>query len=332
MPTLSPFWTAAVGLTGRLDLSGLPPGLDPSGLSTVELVSHGVRPRHADALRNATEVLRAPRFLRWSDPDYPSVLHRVPHAPPVLFLEGDDRCLGAPGVAIVGARRCSGDGRRMARTLARAVAGSGGVVISGLAQGIDCEAHDAAGGRTIAVLGQGLSRPLPGNRERLRRRLLDRGGLVLSELPPQRPASRATFPMRNRIIAGLSRVTVVVEARQRSGARITARNALEAGRDVLAVPGHPFQELAEGCLELLHQGAGLARGPGDVLAAAGLTGNTPATEDHPLLRAVGTGADFDALLRATRLDAPALLRTLAELELTGAVERLPGGRYACRTR
>lgn len=332
MPTLSPFWTAAVGLTGRLDLSGLPPGVDPSGLSTAALIAHGVRPRHAGVLRSATEPLTAPRFLRWSDPGYPSELHRVPHAPPVLFLEGDARRLGSPGVAIVGARRCSGDGRRMARMLARAVARSGGIVISGLAQGIDSEAHGAADGSTIAVLGQGLACPLPGARARLRRALLDRGGLVISELPPRRPASRITFPMRNRIIAGLSRVTVVVEARQRSGARITARNALEAGRDVLAVPGHPFQELAQGCLDLLQQGAGLARGADDVLAAAGLTGPSPAPQDHPVLRAVGTGADFDALLRETRMDPPTLLRTLAELELRGDIERLAGGRYACRTR
>lgn len=332
MPTLSSFWSHAVRLTGRLDLSGVPIGTNPERLSRDALVAHGVRPRHASALTSDGPELHAGQFVRWSDSAYPDRLRRVPHAPPVLFHEGDLERLREPGVAIVGARRCSTEGRRMARELARAVSRAEGTVISGLAQGIDSEAHAASQGRTIAVLGQGLSTRLPGARERLRRRILDDGGLILSELPPERPASRITFPMRNRIIAGLSRVTVVVEARERSGSRITARNALEAGRDVMAVPGHPSQELARGCLTLLREGAGLVTEPADVLEAAGLEACPAQPTLDPVLSAMGRGTDFEGLLARTGLGTQALLRRLARLELDGHIERLPGGWYGPATR
>ena len=332
MPTLSTFWAAAARLTGRLDLSGLPTGVDPSTLSRPELVLHGVPPRHADALCKGARPVLAPRFLCWSDPGYPPGLQRIPHAPPVLFVEGDLTRLAAPGVAVVGARRCTGNGRRMARDISRAVSDAGGIVVSGLAQGIDSEAHSAARGRTIAVLGQGLGRRLPGSRERLRQSILEEGGLVLSELFPDRQASRITFPMRNRIIAGLAKVTVVVEARERSGSRITARNALEAGRDVMAVPGHPFHELAQGCLALLKEGAEVVLHPKDVVDAAGLVPPSETHSEDPLLSAIGNGADFEGLLRISGLDTRALLRQLTMLELNGLVDCLPGGRYSLRAR
>jgi len=332
MPTLPAFWSNAVRLSGRLDLSGLPEGVDPAELARDALVAHGVRPRHASALTSDGPRLHAPRFIRWCDPHYPDRLRRVPHAPPVLFHEGHLQRLCTPGVAIVGARRCSSDGRRMSRELARAVVRAGGTVISGLAQGIDSEAHSASDGRTVAVLGQGLATRMPAARERLRKRILDAGGLILSELPPDRPASRITFPMRNRIIAGLARVTVVVEARERSGSRITARNALEAGREVMAVPGHPFHDLARGCLTLLREGAGLVTDPADVLEVAGLKPRPAEASGDPLLSAMGRGADFDSLLARTGLDTHDLLGRLARLELDGHIESMPGGWYGPTTR
>ena len=332
MPSLSRFWSAAVLLTGRLDLSGVVDCDQPESLSATELVRLGVRPAHARALIAGAPPLVAPRIVRITDPGYPAALRRVPHAPPVLFLEGRVGALDSPMVAIVGARRCTADGRRMARLLAGGVAAAGGVVVSGLAQGVDSEAHDAAVGATVAVLGQGLALPLPGRRGGLRRRLLDAGGLVLSELPPHRPASRITFPLRNRIIAGLASLTVVVEARARSGARITARNALEAGRDVLAVPGHPLHETSAGCLALLQEGAGMVTGVDDVLEAAGLRPVGSRPPEAPLLRAIGSGASFDALLNHTGMAAPALLQALTAHELAGEVQRLAGGRYALPTR
>lgn len=332
MPTLSPFWSAAVPLSGRLDLSGLidVKHLESAGEQT--LIAGGVRPRHARLLRAGAPPMRVPHAVTLVDRGYPGALRRVPFAPPVLFMEGDPAVLAAPLVALVGARRCTGDGRRMARRLATAVAGAGGVVVSGLAQGIDCEAHAAAGGRTIAVLGQGLSLPLPAHRARVRRALLRAGGLVVSELPPLHPASRSTFPRRNRIIAGVSKLTVVVEARERSGARITARNALEAGRDVFAVPGHPLQETAAGCLALLREGAGLVTGPRDILDALGLPEMVEPPIEDPLLRAISGGATFEELLRASGLPAPALLQRLAKHELAGRITRLPGDRYMTAAR
>lgn len=332
MPALSPFWSAAVRLTARVDLSGIPDDLDPATLDAAQLVRFGVGPRHAQALVRGAPPIDAPRALRLTDAAYPDTLRRLPHAPPVLFWEGDLGVLGPTGVALVGSRRASGEGRRMARLLSGAVAGAGGIVVSGLAHGIDSEAHGAAGGRTIAVLGQGLSHALPGARQRLRQDICARGGLVLSELPPGRPASRATFPMRNRIIAGLAALTVVVEARLRSGARITARNALEAGREVMAVPAHPLRSGMEGCMLLIQEGAGVVTEVADVLLAAGLRAPTVAPVADPLLDAIGGGADFDTLQARTGMRAAGLLRALAERELAGQVERLPGGRYARCTR
>lgn len=331
MRTLSPFWSAAVRLSGRVDLSSLVDEPAPHALTTRQLIDVGLRPAHARALVDGAPPLSAPAALCLSEPRYPRALRRVPFAPPVLFFEGDLALLDAPLIAIVGARRCSDDGRRMARLLGSGVVEAGGVVVSGLAQGIDSEAHAAAGGRTVAVLGQGLGLPLPGRRGRLRRDIVEQGGLILSELPQTRPASRITFPLRNRIIAGLSAITVVVEARARSGARITARNALEAGRDVFAVPGHPLQETAAGCLALLREGAGIATRVEDLLDAVGLEPAAPDRSDDPLLRAIGPGATFDALLSHTGLTAPALLRALACHELAGRVRRLAGGRYALAT-
>ncbi|MEC7949651.1 MAG: DNA-processing protein DprA [Myxococcota bacterium] len=332
MPILSPFWSAAVPLSGRLDLSGLVDVEHLESASEETLIAGGVRPRHARLLRTGAPPMDVPHAVRLVDRHYPAALRRVPFAPPVLFMEGDPSILTAPLVALVGARRCTGNGRRMTRRLAAAVATAGGVVVSGLAQGIDCEAHAAAGGRTVAVLGQGLSLPLPTHRARVRRGLLRSGGLVMSELPPKHPASRSTFPRRNRIIAGVSKLTVVVEARERSGARITARNALEAGRDVFAVPGHPLQETAAGCLALLREGAGLVTEPRDILDALGLSIMAHASIADPLLKVLGDGSTFEELLCASGLPAPALLQQLAEHELAGRIKRLPGDRYTNATR
>jgi DNA processing protein len=188
-------------------------------------------------------------------------LRGVPHGPVALDVEGASALLHAPLVAIVGARACTGDGRRRAALLARHVVSEGGVVLSGGAWGIDAEAHGAAAGRTIAVLGQGLRAPMPGWQTRLRGELLARGGLVVSEMAPHAQARPWTFPVRNRILAALADVVVVVEAGERSGAGITARLAAEMGREVMAVPGSP------GCDALLADGVTAVHGTGCVLAS-----------------------------------------------------------------
>lgn len=336
MRTLPPFWHAAVRLTGRLDLSGvIQAGRDdPSELRGPALAGHGVRLDHASQLAAAQQSGPRTEYRTLADPGYPEALRQLPHAPPVLFIQGDPKLLAEPGVAVVGSRQSTGDGERMARLLARAVTRAGGVVVSGLAQGIDSAAHSAALGRTIAVLGQGLGRPLPRHRERLRRDIIDAGGLVLSELLPDTPAGRHTYPMRNRIIAGVARATVVVEAGARSGARITARCALDAGREVLAVPSSPLRETAAGCLALLQEGATLVTCADDLLTAAGLRLPAAAPEGgplDPLLAALHDAPVFDVLLQRTGMSAPELLRAMARLELAGQVERLPGDRFVHHT-
>ncbi len=202
--------------------------------------------------------------------DWPAGLDGLPHGPVVLAAEGDLSLLHRPCVAIVGARRCTTYGREWASRLAEAVVGAGGVVVSGLAWGIDLAAHEAAGGATVAVLGQGLQAELPAWARRAREAIVSAGGCVLTEYPPTMSARDWTFPRRNRVIAGLSRAVVVVEAARRSGARITARLGLEYGREVLAVPGPLGAEASEGCLDLLDEGATMVRGPETVLEAASL--------------------------------------------------------------
>ncbi len=184
----------------------------------------------------------------------------------MLYAEGNLERLRAPMIALVGARACTGDGRAMARRLAVSVVEAGGVVVSGLAAGIDAEAHLAAAGRTVAVLGQGLGAPMARWQRDLRSRVLDAGGLILSEYEGDVAAAAWTFPRRNRIIAGLARAVVVVEAARRSGSKNTAAHALAYGREVYAVPWSFDLHTAEGCLDLIEQGASVVRGPDTVAA------------------------------------------------------------------
>ena len=324
------FWHGAASLSGRLDLSGLrrAAGAEPwETLSAERLVSAGVSPAHVRALRAAAPLAALGPAWTLQDPAYPAALAALPYAPPVLFAEGNAARLHDPLVAIVGARACTGLGAAMARRLSAAVAAAGGTVVSGLAYGIDTAAHEAAAGSTIAVLGQGLAAPMTRAQARLRAAILDAGGLVLTEFPPTHPASPRTFPQRNRIIAGLARATVVVEAKLRSGSLGTARAALDAGREVLAVPGHPLQPEAEGCLLLLAEGAGLVRSPDDVLDAIGLSAPRPAAPD-PLLAAAGpAGRSAEELADLLDWPLPTVLTRIAALELAGQLEALPGERY-----
>jgi len=237
--------------------------------------------------------------------------------------------LTRPAVAIVGARACSGYGRSVARLLATEAAAAGAVVVSGMARGIDGEAHRgalAAGGTTVAVLGCGVDRDYPAAHAELARSIAEGGGLVISEYEPGVEPAPWRFPARNRIIAGLARATVVVEARERSGALITADFALEDGREVLAVPGEITSSLSSGTNALLRLGATPVTGPGDVLEALGLDARPAAREvpDDPssaaVLTAIEAGAGTpDELTRASGLGAGELSAALAVLELAGAI-------------
>jgi DNA processing protein len=204
----------------------------------------------------AAKALRA-RILLWTDPLYPPLLRELPDAPAVLYAAGDMSLLGNPCLGIVGKRQCSGEGLRAAAYFASTLAGAGITVVSGLARGVDQAAHTAAlekPGSTIAVLGAGIDVPYPANAGELYADIRSRG-LLISELPPGTPPRPGNFPIRNRIISGLSLGVLVAEAASASGSLITARLALEQNRLVFAVPGALGAPTAEGCQELIRQGA-----------------------------------------------------------------------------
>ena len=218
---------------------------------------------------SAARVARAV-MLVWGQAGYPAGLMDLPDAPPVLWAQGDTSLLLRPMVAMVGARNASSLGLRMARRLAEGLGAAGLVVVSGLARGIDAEAHRAAlDTGTVAVQAGGVDVIYPEENAELAAQIATRGCRI-SEQPMGCVPQTRHFPQRNRIVSGLSQAVVVVEAAARSGSLITARNALDQGRDVLVVPGHPFDARAAGCNMLLRDGATLVRGPTDVLEAIGL--------------------------------------------------------------
>lgn len=209
------------------------------------------------------------RLLAWGSPDYPALLRRTPWPPALLFLHGDPGLLWHPQVALVGSRRPSPAGRQRAHDFAAVLARAGWAVTSGLAEGIDAAAHAGAlavGGRTLAVVGTGLDQAYPPGNAALMARIAAQG-LVLGEHPPGTPAVASHFPSRNRIVAGLSLGTVVVEAALRSGALISARLASEAGREVFALPGSVDNPVARGCHRLIRDGATLVESPDQVIEA-----------------------------------------------------------------
>ena len=303
-----------------------------------ETGSHVVRaPRDRafrDFARRFDEAVYVARLreagVRWigrSGPEFPPLLHAIHDPPPGLFVRGKNGhdVLRRPTVAVVGARSCSPYGAQVARMLGRELAAAGLVVVSGLARGIDGEAHRGAleaGGTTIAVLGCGIDRDYPAAHRELAARIRA-SGLTLSEYAPGVEPAPWRFPARNRIIAGLSAATVVVEARDRSGALITADLALEEGREVFAVPGEITSALSSGTNDLLKLGASPLTASSDVLDVFGLA----RAEREPV--ELGPGAETvlarlrdgpaspDELARATGLDAGALGSALTELELAG---------------
>jgi DNA processing protein len=265
-------------------------------------------------------------MIRRRDSAYPQLLRELHDPPSVLHVRGEEsRLLAEPSVAIVGARSCSSYGAQVARELARELTRAGIVVVSGLARGIDGEAHRGAleaGGATVAVLGCGIDRDYPAAHASLARRITETG-LIVSEYPPGTEPAPWRFPARNRIIAGLSRATVVVEARERSGALITADFALELGREVFAVPGEITAALSAGTNHLIRQGAAPLLSPDDVLGALGLERAPPSpaslTPDAAALAALLAegAAGADELVRSSGRSSAEVAASLVELELAG---------------
>ena len=274
------------------------------------------------------------RFLARSEPGFPPLLRAIHDPPPGLFLRGEaePELLARPAVAIVGARACSPYGRQVARRLGRELAAAGLVVVSGLARGVDAEAHRGAlegGGPTVAVLGCGIDRDYPAANRELARQVAA-AGLVVSEYAPGVEPAPWRFPARNRIVAGLCGAAVVVEARERSGALITADFALEEGREVFAVPGEITSALSAGSNALLRLGATPLTRTEDVLESFGVVSAEQAIPElEPTVAAVlehvrERAAGADELARATGLTAGELAAALTELELAGAVTEEEG--------
>ena len=257
-------------------LAALPGIAKAAGVEDYEICPLGV----VQAEVRAGRALGA-RLLIHGEPDYPAALAGIADAPPALWALGDITLFNRPAVGMVGARNASSLGLRMARRLGQGLSEGGFTVVSGLARGIDAAAHDAAlmgEGRTIAVMAGGLDVIYPAENAALARRIAETGCRI-SEHPPGLEPQARHFPLRNRIVAGLSRAVVVVEAAAKSGSLITAKAALDYGREVMAVPGHPFDARASGCNGLIRDGALLVRGPADVAEALGTT-----TRPEPVLR------------------------------------------------
>jgi DNA processing protein len=260
------------------------------------------------------------RFVARSASAFPPLLRAIHDPPPGLFLRGgaEPEVLSRQAVAVVGARASSGYGASVARSLGRELAAAGLVVVSGLARGIDSEAHRGAleaGGTTIAVLGCGIDRDYHAAHAELAPRIAD-AGLIVSEYAPGVEPAPWRFPARNRIVAGLCAATVVVEARERSGALITADLALEEGREVFAVPGEITSALSAGTNALLKLGAAPLTSAADVLHSFGIEPEPEASgEGSPLLDLLPASAD--ELVRQMGLPAAEVAAALVELELEG---------------
>jgi DNA processing protein len=268
---------------------------------------------------------------------YPAALEAIIDPPDVLFVQGV--IPAGPAVAVVGTRRCTGYGRGLARSYGAAVAAAGWATISGLARGIDAEAHRGtveAGGRGVAVLGSGSNVVYPPEHRDLHRALLNGGGAVVTEYPPGTPPQPWRFPPRNRIIAGLARATVVVEAAVTGGALITAGLSADQGKPVLAVPGDVGRGASEGSNLLIRDGAIPVLGPDDLIEELSLILGPPAVGagrtfdpergDGAVLSAMGpAGASVEQVVEATGFPAAEVLAAVARLEAAGAVTR-SGGR------
>lgn len=299
------------------------------------------------------------RMLLWGQGDYPRALMDLPDAPPVLWAQGNLDLLNRPMVALVGARNASSLGLRMTRRLVEGLVTHGQVVVSGLARGIDAEAHEAAlATGTVAVQAGGVDVIYPLENAELATKIAAQGCRI-SEQPMGMAPQARHFPQRNRIVSGLSLAVVVVEAAARSGSLITAKNALDQGREVLAVPGHPFDARAAGCNILLRDGATLVRSAQDVLEAIGLHGHFrsapqpellpedppdplpgPIPQRRPLSDIAAVHSQIlarlgpsplaeDQLIRDLAMPAGALAPALIALELEGRIQRHSGG-LLCR--
>nr|WP_246449323.1 DNA-processing protein DprA [Paracoccus amoyensis] len=327
-------------------LQALPEIAAEAGMTDYETCPEGVAAAELAAGRRI-----GARLIRCDSPDYPGMLRQIDGAPPILWVRGDPAWLSRNPIAVIGARNASSLGLRMARGMSAGLAEAGQTVIAGLARGIDTAAHNAAlPTGTVAVMAGGIDVIYPAENAVLAAQIAEKGALVSEQPPGTEPAARH-FPTRNRIISGLSHAVVVIEAAHRSGSLITAKNALDQGRDVMAVPGHPMDARAAGCNMLIRDGAVLVRNSADVMAGLTRSGdrhdlppcteNPPSPPDHR--RALAAPDDIEArilshltpspteendLIRGLGLTTQHASAAILSLELQGRLIRMAGGRLA----
>jgi DNA processing protein len=318
------------GLTDRLHAD------DPHLLELARLLlprSHAVR---------TAAARRGIRAVAWNDPQFPSALLTLPDVPPALWYRGSPEAFDAPAVAIVGSRVASAVAIETATRLATDLASRGITVVSGLARGVDSAAHRGAlqTGRTAAVLGSGLDRVYPAEHEPLAAEIAA-AGIVVSEFSPDTAPLPMFFPMRNRLISGLSRAVVVIEANEKSGSLITAACALEQGREVMAVPGNVLSGRNRGAHALIRDGAKIVECADDIVEELWGCGRPPHSEVNALSATssavsvdpivgrmeAGQAYDVDELAALSGLENVRLLSCLIDLELQGRVRRVAGGRF-----
>lgn len=280
------------------------------------------------------------RIFTLADADYPKLLLEIPDPPILLYAKGNHALLSQPSLAVVGSRNASTQGVTNANRFSAALSEAGMTIVSGMALGIDTAAHEGGlqgTGATIAVIGTGADIVYPARNRALAHRIAE-SGCLLSEYALGTPAIASNFPRRNRIISGLARGVLVVEAALQSGSLITARMAAEQGRDMFAIPGSIHSPLSKGCHQLIKQGAKLVESAQDILeelqyvAPHAVAMSSPnidadhAPSDHPVLHAMGFDpVHLDVLATRCALDAASLQATLLTLELEGRAEMLPGG-------
>lgn len=333
---LARFGTAAAALEALPDLAarGAKRNYQPAPRARIEQEVQAARAAGA-------------RYTFHDAPDYPPLLSELESAPPILTLRGRSELMARPCVALVGARNASAAAMKLAREFAGALAGEGYTVVSGLARGIDGAAHEGAMPATIGVIASGIDIAYPPQHASLQERIAS-DGLLVAEQPPGTEPRGSHFPSRNRIIAGLSLGTLVVEAAPKSGSLITARLAGEAGREVMAIPGSPLDARSHGCNELIREGAVLVQTPGEVAELLASFAGTPRSSlrenvvpfDHYESElADAEPADLAALLTTAPISVDELIRqsgdgagavqmALLELEIAGRLVRHAGGRVS----
>lgn len=320
--------------------------------SRQELLEHGLPKALTDAIATCDVSLGA-KALAWQkdaphrhiiaydSPLYPALLKEIASPPALLYAEGDLSCLQKPCVAIVGTRQPSHQGAIHAQHFAEILAGHGYCIVSGLAGGIDSKAHQGSLAQplaSIAVMGTGIDVIYPQKNKGLARKIME-NGLILTEFPLNTRPLAGHFPRRNRIISGLSLCTLVVEAAIQSGTMVTARLALEQNREVMAIPGSINNPNSAGCHYLIKEGALLVTSPEEVVEALGIlpkvlnqkASTTAPERESPLLAFFNDAlTSFDELLLRSKLGSADLSGELIALEMTGAIESVPGGYQRCK--